>query len=203
MYVDPASSETAIFYFRAILFLGKSAKFKLLGDVDTFIALKGYEIVNQVVIASSKIVFDQFKLAAGAKSQVIAGHTYTTQEAADLLRKMKKDTKIYNTQTYLPGVYNTVGDFLNQTPSVEVFIQKDNYIDDKNRPYFYYKDIKGKKGERITSAFAIYNGERWFKRHKGIWTQFTFRDGDFYLGRHLRFNLIRRKFMPAVYAETY
>jgi hypothetical protein len=203
MYMDPASTEAATFYFRALLFLGKYNDYKLLQDIDTFIALRGYEIVNQVVIASSKIIFDCFRLAAGANPQTLVGHSYSVEAAADLLMCMKRSTKVYNVEKYLPGVYNTVEAFLNQTPSVETFIQKDNFIDDKNRPFFYYRDEKGKKGEKITSAFAIYNGERWFRQHRGLWTQFTFRAGDFYLGRNLRFNLLRKKFMPFINGDTY
>jgi hypothetical protein len=196
MFIDPASTEAATFYFRALLFLGRATDYRLLSDVDTFIALRGYEIVNQVVMASSNIIFDYFKLAAGANSQTLTGESCTVEAAADLLTEMKRNTMVYDMEKYLPGVYNTVDDFLNQTPAVESFIQKNNFIDDKNRPYFYYKDGKGKKGEKIASAFAIYNGERWFKRHRGLWTQFTYRDGDFFLGKDLRFNLLKKRFMP-------
>jgi hypothetical protein len=90
----------------------------------------------------------------------------------------------------------TVDDFLNQRPSTYDFIQRDNFVDNINKPFFYYKHEKGKKGQKISSAFAVYNGDRWFKLHDGQGTLMSYRDGDFYLGRQLRFNPLKRKFLP-------
>ena len=193
--MEPVNNEAAQFYFRALLFIGKQDSYKLLAAVDTLVKFKGSDIVYRASVASNEIVFKYIKLAAATNTSTLTGPSYTSATAADMLNNLKRNTPIYNLEDYKSGVYESVQDFLNHTPSTKPFLQRDNFVGDRNRPFFYYKDEQGKKGGKITTAFAIYNGERWYIRDKGIWVQFRLRDDDFYLGKDRRFSLIKKCFV--------
>jgi hypothetical protein len=182
------------FYFRGQFFLGQNNSYKLLYDIDSFYEVGGNNITNETLVFSDQKVFSYFKQIAELDARTISGRAFTESEAISYLADAMSVFPIYKTSSFRKGVYRTFDDFLNHQPEDRDFIQRDHFVTIQrgrsekveNRPTFFYRTERDKKGERIDSVFAIFTGKEWFQPHKEGWVRLRFENGDFYSSRYYK-----------------
>lgn len=175
----PAESKIATFYFKAQFFTGGNDKYTLVADMDTIYETKENDAV--LLRIPSIVLLKTLDSLAASNDNITHDSRYSFTSACNKVTK-EKTFPIYQCNgTFKKGIYYTYEDFLNHQPSDVPFIQHNHYIDNRvNKPTFYYKNEKGKKGATIDSVFAIYNGENWYQPNKQGWSKMEYENGDFY-----------------------
>ena len=177
---DQLSDATiGTFYLKAQLFCGGNNQYFLLKDIDSI--YETVESVKALKAMPSNILFENIRDIALYKVKATDSTSYTFNEACNKVESEKHFPVYTCNGEFKKGIYLTYSDFLNQTPSEALFIQKDHYIENKvHKPEFFYQNEKGKRGTRIESVFAIYNGQNWYLPKGDEWVRFRYEEGDFY-----------------------
>ncbi len=175
----PVSGEMGTFYARI--------------TVDSFFeTAHGWDVTKSVKRLASRKMTAWIKRAAMSAGLPDAS---AGRDTAQLLQAFTDTRSKYPVYMENPkkGVYYTPEQFLNNTPADTSYVERHWKADGYETYTFYTRKENGKKGNNLdkTACFAIYNGEKWFKKTSlGVY-EMKFRDGDFYFpekGRGLRTN---------------
>ena len=185
----PNGDEIGTFYFRGRFFIGAGGgKYIYLKEVDTIYEVRsGWDVTGKILAGASLKMFE-WLTDIGAPKLASRDDLMSPSDAAGMEAREKMQYSIYAAGgNFKKGVYASYEDFLDHKVIDTPFVQQNHFVDNKvNRPYFYYANKRGKKGQRIDSVFAIYNGQSWYQPHKGGWTRLRYENGDFHKKENYR-----------------
>lgn len=189
----PVAGEMGTFYARISFYRGTASGYEPLFAVDSFFETgNGWDVTKSIKRLASKKITDWVKLAAANNIAPGAAGGLTMEQVTNDLDEARKKYKIYS-EAPKKGIYYTQEQFLNNTPAETDFIEKRWNSDGYISYTFYTKKENGKKGDNLDKmdCFAVYNGEKWFKKTSlGVY-EMKYKDNDFYYpeaGRGLRAN---------------
>jgi len=179
---NPNGDKLGTFYFRGRFYLGGNDHYKFRMAVDTLIEIKtGGDVTNAIKECSEQAVA-AWLIHLGSGPGSTSDQTYSLHQAVHWEELELNKVPIYAARgSFRMGIYYTFEDFLNHTPADTPFLQVDKYVQNKyHKPGFFYKDSHGKKGDRIDSVFAIYNGQNWYQPRGAGWSRLRYEDGHFF-----------------------
>lgn len=189
----PTGGEMGTFYARMDFYLGAQDQFIHKLHVDSlFETANGWDVTKNVRRIASQKTMNWLKRMAEKVATGISGPAMTMEQIVISIKQEHKAYPIYNEAPKI-GVYYTFEEFVNNMPGDTAFIQKNDYMDGKRISYFYKKEEGKRRGADLdkTPCYAVYNGEKWFKKTSYGLTLMRYRDGDFYfpeVGQGLRAN---------------
>lgn len=189
----PVAGEMGTFYARINFYLGTANGFEPLFAVDSFFETgSGWDVTKAIKRLASGKMTNWVKLAAANNTAADAANRFSLEQITNSLDETRQKYKIYS-ETPQKGIYYTQEQFLNNTPGATDFIEKRWNADGYISYTFYTKKENGKKGDNLDKidCFAVYNGEKWFKKTSlGVY-EMKYKDNDYFYpeaGRGLRAN---------------
>ncbi|MFA6059743.1 MAG: hypothetical protein WC756_16165 [Taibaiella sp.] len=189
----PTGGEMGTFYARMDFYLGSQDRFIHQLHIDSlFETANGWDVTKNVRRIAAQKTTNWLKRMAGNATRELSG---TTMTKAEITVDITQENKIYPvySEVQKKGVYYTLEEFLNNTPGDTAFVQRDDFMDGRKISYFYKKEEGKRRGADLDKipCYAVYNGQKWFKKTSYGLTLMKYRDGDFYfpeVGQGLRAN---------------
>lgn len=178
----PIEGEMGSFYARMDFYLGSGEQYRLVTHVDSFFeTASGWDVTNNVKKLVAQKMTDWLLAMA---EPVTSDDNAPLIDLATIKEQIRTEKARYPVYQEVPktGVYYTLEQFLNNAPGTTEFIEKKYSISGVNVSYFYEKGEGKKKGASLekSDCFAVYNGQKWFKRTSDGLLEMKVRNGDFY-----------------------
>jgi len=160
--------EIGTVHLRADLFQsnGSEEAYAHLRVFDTLYETKSLDVTRGTLLLASQAIMDMLGTTRGGPA--VAGTLYTQTQAIAREDAAKSAWPLYTTQPAVPGLYQSLDDFLTlRTTDTSFITQRVASPDAPPVYYFYRKNSRGKKGERIrpNDCVAIWDGKDWHVAH--------------------------------------
>lgn len=178
--ITGAFNEKGFCTLRALLYSKDGDNYKKLANLDTFLIIKSFDVTKPLYKNSSKLIIELIadNLLRKAKDSC----RFTLNEIIKIDSLEKRRIKIYNTDTYVEGLYYNYNSFKNQVPDEKVIVKtkKDSTIDyvsvlDTNNKY-----IKAKPKDMYS---VVYNGKPYITTKYGYYPLYKLNDKFYFIGR--------------------
>lgn len=181
----PTGDELGTFYLNCYFFSGHDDQYRYAGTIDqiTECASK-WDVTKKLIKRIQYEVWNIFQSLANDTPLHFSEQIYTEAQARDFMNLEHEAYPIYKTEIFKKGVYFTMEDFLNHHPCDTPFVERVFQTDGGSSHYFYYENKKGKKGDKIKKAFAIYNGKDWYTSDVDRAVKMKFEYGNFYTRKY-------------------
>lgn len=153
--VTGSVSEKGYCYFNAQLYSKKAGQYQLTSAIDTVVLVKAMDVTNGLLKAGSATIGNF--IAANLLQQPHEGNFYTYREVLKMDSVEKRKIKLYNTATYVDGLYSNYKLFMEQTPDKQIVVEGYQIYPDAVKA----KDENGKlKKVQAQNIYAIvYKGQ--------------------------------------------
>ena len=183
MWIDDRAENGKIcgFYLRAQLFMGHDNQYRLDRSIDTIFELEQKLLTSFLPSEFAANSIRDVMLSAGR--QPATGPVFSAADAGNYEQHLKAGYAVYNAPTLKTGIYATVTDFLNLTPTDTAIIYK--HVAQAEGPgmeFFYHPKENGRAGEQIgtdAAAFICIDGKAFVRRGKSF-AKMKLINGEFY-----------------------
>ncbi|XZF16052.1 hypothetical protein ACTHGU_07930 [Chitinophagaceae bacterium MMS25-I14] len=163
--------------FSADFFLGSDKNgYRLYKSLDMFHEYATAEHPDRDITGELNNIFGHIALDTIS----LTGNIYDRGQLALRRQHIKDSLAVYH-QDPQKGIYLTFEEFRNNTPSIRDFSQKDHFNENGNEPEFVaQQEGKGKQHIDPKTAYAVYNGKRWYKSIGKTFVGMRFENDEFY-----------------------
>ena len=178
----PNGGEMGTFYARMDFYLGIDDRYQLLMKVDSFYETSSsWDVTENIRKLAARKTGTWLMRAAAGNRTLERSDVLSMDQLKATYESEKAGFPVYNESAKV-GVYYTKEQFINNQPQDTSFVQKDYSIEGGKLSYFYEKVDGKKKGRSFDKidCFAIFNGQKWYKRTANGMIEMKFLQGDFY-----------------------
>ena len=115
-------SEKGYCYIRADLYASKSGRYQKLSSIDTVLLVKSMDVTRALLRNGSKVI-SSF-IADNLLKEPVDSSAYTFNDILHMDSIEKRKIALYNTTTYVDGLYTSYASFMNQVPDKQVTIEE-------------------------------------------------------------------------------
>lgn len=178
----PIAGEMGTFYARINCYRKTANGYTPLFSADSFYeTANGWDVTKSIKRLADRKMTAWIKAAAETRTTTDIQPTLTLEQIAIAGKEGYQKYKVY-TEAPHKGIYYTYEQFLANTPADTAFVERHYRSDGYDTYTFYTRRDNGKKGDNLDKkeCFALYNGEKWFKKTSIGLYEMKFKDGDFY-----------------------
>ncbi|WP_316839920.1 hypothetical protein [Pedobacter gandavensis] len=174
------TSERGTFSFRASLYAVENDDYRCIARIDTISSLKsGIDVTNPLLKKTSSVIIDF--LSANLSVKPSDPLIYKMSDIVKIDSLEKRSLKLYNTSSFVPGLYTTYQSFVKQSPDTQISVkEKDGSIDEVHS---VSSDGKPEKIKLRDVYAVVYNGKPYVATEYGYYPLEKRNDDFFYTGK--------------------